>query len=304
MTDKKMDIDRKKCTECKRIKRVQGNFYKSSNKMFDGSSPICIPCIKKMVDHNDTESVHEALRLLDAPFIHSHWEKTLSSGGDVFGGYMRMVNSLHQFRGLTWKNSIFEEDRILNEDFSPKTNNNVLDVSLDFEVTKEMVMRWGRNYDAESYMTLEDFYQKMKDTNRIETPQEEAYLKKLAVISLKMDKELEAGNYQQVKQLGDLFSKYMADGKFRAMDRSEADKTGGIRTFGAIYTEVEKDGHIPPWESYRKIKGLKQDIVDKTIMHILNFTLRLNKIERMAEPPSDTPKLTSEDTDVFSGEIS
>jgi hypothetical protein len=71
----------------------------------------------------------------------------------------------------------------------------------------------------------------------------------------------------------------MADSKFRAMDKTDADKTGGVRNFCTIYSEVEKDGFIPPWEYYKKIKGIAQDIVDKTIMHIENFTLKLNKIE-------------------------
>ena len=36
-------------------------------------------------------------------------------------------------------------------------------------------------------------------------------------------------------------------------------------------------------------------------MHIENFTLRLNRAERMTEPPIDTPKITQEDTDVELG---
>ena len=112
---------------------------------------------------------------------------------------------------------------------------------------------------------------------------------------MKMDIELEDGNYGQAKSLGDLFSKYMADSQFRAMDKTDADKTGGLRNFGMIYAEVESEGFIPPWETYRKIKGIKQDIVDKTIMHIENFTLKLNKIESMSTPPTDTPKLESDE---------
>ena len=163
----------------------------------------------------------------------------------------------------------------------------------DFAVTSEMVNRWGK-YKPEEYHNLEKFYWEMKDRNKIETPQEETYLKKLALISLKMDQELAAGNYPQARDLGNLFSKYMADSQFRAMDKTEADKTGGLRTFSQIYAEVEKDDFIPPWEYYMKIKGLKQDIVDKTIMYIANFILRLNKIEQMTEPPADTPKVVDE----------
>lgn len=51
-----------------------------------------------------------------------------------------------------------------------------------------------------------------------------------------------------------------------------------------------------------KIKGLTQDLVDKCIMHIENFTLRLNRAEKMTIPPSDTPKITQGDTTVDLGD--
>jgi hypothetical protein len=161
----------------------------------------------------------------------------------------------------------------------------------DENIDEELIIRWGKWEELNDYLILEDFCSRMKQYNRIETPQDEFYLKKLAVISLKMDKELEKGSYGAVKQLGDLFSKYMADSKFRATDLSDASKTGGIRTFSQIYAEVEKDGFIPPWEVYHNTKGLQQDIIDKTIMYILNYTLKLNKIPQMIEPPEDTPKI-------------
>ena len=160
-----------------------------------------------------------------------------------------------------------------------------------------MILKWGNKYEQNDYYELEQFYNDMQRTNSIETTQDMIYLKKLAIISLKMDRELEEGNYDEAKKLGDLFSKYMADSKFRAMDKTDADKTGGVRTFSAIYSEVEKDGFIPPWEYYRKIKGISQDIVDKTIMHIENFTLKLNKSEKMISPPIDTPKLEFDEID-------
>lgn len=298
-----LKTNQKKCIKCEEYRNRTVNFYVSYSKMHtDGRVPVCKTCLESMFDVNDMEnSLNELLRQIDKPYIYHLLDSSIEENpSNVFGAYMKNV-AMRQYRGMTWNDSLFKNETKIDGSAGHQTNKNTQPF-LDFEITKEMIIRWGRSHNEEDYMKLEDFYHKMKDANRIETPQEESYLKKLAVISLKMDQELEAGNYQQVKQLGDLFSKYMADGKFRAMDRSDADKTGGIRTFSAIYAEVEKDGHIPPWEYYRKIKGLKQDIVDKTIMHIENFTLRLNKIDRMTEPPSDTPKLTNEDTDVFDGD--
>jgi len=182
---------------------------------------------------------------------------------------------------------------ITNNDFNITDDN--INNTFDIQVDNELVLKWGKWEQEEDYYKLEDFCTRMIEFNNIETPQDVFYLRKLAVISLQMDKELLAGHYNQAKQLGDLFSKYMADSKFRAMDISDATKSGGLRTFSHAYMEIEKDGFIPPWEEYRKIKGLKQDIVDKTIMYILNYTLKLNKMAQLIEPPYDTPKIEEMD---------
>lgn len=278
------------CAACGNLKNGT-EFYKSYNIVHStGKIPYCKDCLKKMIsDKNgnvEIEKVKSTLQLIDKPFLYTIWKISLEDKMDTFGCYIKNIQ-MPQYRNLGWAESSMlpEVEYDLNYD-------NVF----DFEITSEMINRWG-NHEKEDYIKLESFYNDMKISNNIETAQDMVYLKKLATISLKMDKSLEDGNYDDAKKLGDLFSKYMGDSKFRAMDKSDADKTGGIRNFGAIYAEVEKDGFIPPWEYYRKIKGITQDIVDKTIMHIENFTLKLNKIEKMTSPPSDTPKLEDYEID-------
>jgi hypothetical protein len=277
------------CLTCEKDKNKQTDFYNTHNKLYKniGKIPICKDCLFSRVDYLNMETVYEILRQFDIKFDIEYWEKAEESKYETFKRYMTMANSLPQFVGTGWKNSVFEKKLVSSiHDFDNESN-----ITEEiFKPTVELIKKWGK-FEPEDYFKLEDFYTKMMISNKIETPQEETYLMKLAVISLKMDKELEAGNYGQVKQLGDLFSKYMADSKFRAMDQTDASKTGGLRTFSQIYAEVEKDEFIPPWEEYRKIKGLEQDIVDKTIMHILNYTLKLNKAPQLIIPPEDTPKI-------------
>lgn len=296
---KKVEGKKIKCTgKCGRELVVNNNFYQSKSPFFpEGYVNICKKCIASMVDYNDLNSVYGVMQILDIPFYYNRWQETCEKNpSNPLGNYIRMANSgINEFSGARYKDSVFNPS---NEGNTDKYSFDDIEKDLlnDFRPTKEMLLRWGTKYEAEQYIKLENFYNDMKEKNNIETPQDEDYLRKLAVISMKMDEELEKGNYSQAKSLGDLFSKYMADSKFRAMDKTEADKTGGLRSFSSIYAEVEKDDFIPPWEHYRKIKGLTQDIVDKSIMHMENFTLRLNRVEKMVEPPSDTPKLTSDET--------
>lgn len=285
------------CQNCGDLKK-ESEYYVSYNPIHKmGRILYCKGCIKDMISDEKgnviLDKVKNTLQLMDRPFLYNIWKTSLEEGGEVIGCYMKNI-AMTQYRKLGWKDSrmLPEIEQELNYD-----DINTQRHSCSFEVTNEMVLKWGSKYEPEDYYELEQFYNDMQRTNSIETTQDMIYLKKLAIISLKMDKELEEGKYDEAKKLGDLFSKYMADSKFRAMDKTDADKTGGIRNFSSIYMEVEKDGFIPPWEHYRKIKGISQDIVDKTIMHIENFTLKLNKVEKMIVPPSDTPKLEEDEID-------
>ena len=216
------------------------NFYNTNSPLFPtGKINICKKCLMKMIDYDDINTIYDVFQAMDIPFFYNRWNEMVELNPDnPFGNYIRMANSgLNEFSGARWKDSIFEER---NNETSTKTENlNINDIEKDllqgFKPTKEMIIRWGTKYTPEQYIKLEKFYNDMMERNNIETPQDMDYLKKIAMISVKMDEELEAGNYSQVKQLGALFSKYMADSKFRAMDKTEADKTGGIRNFSTIF---------------------------------------------------------------------
>lgn len=318
----KNKITKLRCNNCVQSK-LKGQFYNSASVFHSGTGkiPYCKECLKNMaLDENkrlDHDKLKKILYEADKPYLYyvlqSSYDEArkndenLETDKEVVGKYFKNINSLNQYKNLTWDDSELEPEEYeydKGENEVDETNEEIEPEKIlneGFEVTDEIVKRWGK-YTPEEYHKLEQFYWDMREMNKIETPQEEAYLKKLALISMKMDKELEEGKYQQVKQLGELFSKYMADSEFRRIDKTDADRTGGLRGFGQIYAEVEKDDFIPPWEKYRKLKGVKQDTVDRSIMHIENFNLRLNKVNTMTEPPSDTPKLEEDEVDEYLGQ--
>ena len=285
------------CQNCGDLKK-ETEYYVSYNPIHKmGRILYCKKCIKDMISDESgnviLDKVKSTLQLMDRPFLYNIWKTSLEEGNEVMGCYMKNI-AMMQYRKLGWK-----ESKILPE-IEQELNYKQIEeqiYNVHFDVTNEMILKWGTKYEPDGYFKLEQFYNDMMRTNTIETTQDMVYLKKLAIISLKMDIELEEGNYDEAKKLGDLFSKYMADSKFRAMDKTDSDKTGGIRNFSSIYAEVESDGFIPPWEHYRKIRGISQDIVDKTIMHIENFTLKLNKVEKMTVPPLDTPQIEEDEID-------
>ena len=60
------------------------------------------------------------------------------------------------------------------------------------------------------------------------------------------------------------------------------------RSFSQIFEKIEKEGYIKPAPV-----DVKQDIVDRTIQYLMNYTLRLLDKQVLPKPPADTPKIVS-----------
>ena len=293
--NKKIEIKELTCVMCGNTQKPNMHYQSFNPLHATGYLPYCKSCLKNMCfDTNGilhVEKVKEMLQLIDRPFIYDLFKISAENNGDIIGNYIKNI-AMPQYKKLGWKNSIFEPQAI-----NVHANNLIYEEkSSNFVLTNEIIERW-RDHNPSDIVYLEEFYQRMKNDNKIESVQDEIYLKKLAFINLEQDKAGKREDWQSYDKLGSMFSKFMQDAKLRAQDRTEADRTGGLRNFSSIYAEVEKDDFIPPWEYYRKINGAVQDIVDKTIMHMENFILRLNRVERMTVPPNDTPKLMSEEID-------
>lgn len=281
------------CLSCG-VTKKSGEFYASSSVFNIGTGRVqfCKECCLKMSCDDkgnlDIEKFKNTLKQIDKPFLpdvlQSAYDECKNSETHALTIYFKNINSLPQYSSLLWKHSIFERS-------------NEMDEEDEIVVDSSLINFWGKSWDSDEYLRLEKFYRAMCDINKPETPQDEDYIKKIARLSIQIDKAIESGDSKTAKSLGDLYSKYMADAKLRTTDGTDADKSGGIRRFCDIYTEVEKDGFVPPWEYYRKINGAKQDIVDKVIMFILNFMLKFNKSEKLQQPPNNTPKIEIDEID-------
>jgi hypothetical protein len=279
------------CCGCTKTKK-DTDFYSSYNPLHGtGKLPYCKDCIQNMCLDNkgniSIEKLQETLKLIDRPFIEDLWKISVEENSTKpIGIYFKNLG-LSQNRKLTWKDSCFIDNS--------NKNNSLVDGNIIVDET--LITSWGQNWQPDEYIRLESFYRSMVDINKPETPQDKDYIKKIARLSLQIDKAIESGDSKTAKSLGDLYSKYMSDAKLRTSDMSEADKAGGIRRFCDIFTEVERDDFIPPWEYYRKINGAKQDIVDKSIMFILNFMLKFNKSEKLSQIPVNTPIIEDDEID-------
>jgi hypothetical protein len=281
----------KECISCRRTLHIADNFYSSNSNMFpEGRVPICKECLKKLVIPDDISSVKRILRQIDKPFIKDVWDKAVTSPKETFGDYMRMILSLPQYKSMNYDDSSREDIVEAHIFAGDEEDEEVYDMpEEDFNVTPDMVFKWGNKYRKNDYRRLEDLYTRMTQTHDINAPQHKELLKLMCKLNLKMEKCLENDDINGFSKLHAEYQKLLASSGFRPIDRKSGDEATGLRSFSAIFEEVEKDGFIdmPP-------VTLKQDLVDKCIMYILNYQRKLLNIETLHKPPEDTPKVDDE----------
>jgi hypothetical protein len=108
-----------------------------------------------------------------------------------------------------------------------------------------------------------------------------------------MDKALTEGDYAGYEKLSRQFTELQKSSGFRPIDRKSSDEAHGIKSFSQIFAEVESNGYVEPL-NVDDVEN--QDIVDRSIQYILNYTRKVLGMEKLSEPPSDTPKIERVET--------
>lgn len=269
----------KACLSCGKSK-VATAYYSSNSKMFgDGKVPICKVCLAGQVNENDISTVKEVLRQIDKPFIFMVWKSAYDSPKDTFGNYMKIINSLPQYKNMTYDNSIDEIENI--DDIDDSFENSIEDVESDgnISVTTEVKLKFGSGYKNEEYIKMEKFYQDMIATHEINSPQHKEMLVEICKVNIQKDRTLREGDINSYKKLSDASKVLIADAGFRPADRVSGSEATGIRTFSQIFEEIEKDGFIVPTPI-----EIHEDVLDRTIMYMQNYTRRLLNMDVLYKP--------------------
>lgn len=285
---KKINLDEKECSRCRQTKKTKENYYLASNDLINKDHRICICklCLEEIVDFPNTELFIDILRQIDRPFLRAEYDASLAHK-KPFGEYMRRL-AMAQNRTLNYLDSSFEQTFLDKQPKSTKDLNkkiNPKDV-VKFKVTPKMVLKWGGGYEEQDLFQLEQFYVDMDNGNSITTPQHKEQLKLLCKVNLEQNKALEEKRFGEFKTLNGQYNMILKDSGFRPIDTKAGGESVGIRTFSQIWEEIERDGFIEPYP-YEE----KQDIIDKTIMYMGNYTRKLLNMQSMSEPPDDTPQV-------------
>lgn len=297
------------CSKCRRDMK-DDNFYidKNGQKM-----TTCKKCLTMHVNPHEPSTVYHILQMVDVPFIPVEWEALMERyGGDkeglkgntIVGRYLGKMK-LKQFADLTWgdterlieehneklrKLKVLEEEQrmrykkaLISEGATEEEAEQASDLNLkdvfDFGsmITKEekqvLTLKWGKLYNEEEWLFLEQFYNQMHNSYDIQTASHEDYLKMIAKTSLKMNQAIDIGDIDGFNKLSKTYDTLMRSAKFTAA-QNKAESENFIDSIGEMVALCEAEGFIPRYHARED-----QDVVDITIKDITNYLDNLVKNE-------------------------
>ncbi|AMR10794.1 hypothetical protein AB684_11585 [Bacillus licheniformis] len=267
------------CAACQKEKDKNSGFYNSRSKLYEkiGKVPICKTCLKKSINYDDMESVYTVLQQMDVKFDPLYWEQAVQRDTDTFSAYMTMANSLRQFNGTGWKDSIFESDTASNTDDKIEEKNNALDKS---EISDELIDKWGIGYTTDEYRQFERKYNKLIRNYGEKTALHTEGL--LSYIRFRVKEELATakGQVKEAKEWGSMASKAATDAKINVSQLSKSDISGGVDVLSQLCEAVETELGIIPL--LPRLTAQPYDDADLIIWAIINYYRRLEDKEKVS----------------------
>ena len=150
-------------------------------------------------------------------------------------------------------------------------------LSFEEQVTSEekqmLSLKWGKLYQLEEWVKLEQFYTDMMNSYDIQTAAHKDYLKKISKTSLKMDQAIDCGDIEGFQKLSKVYDALMKSAKFTAA-QNKAESDNFIDSIGEMVALCEEKGFIPKYHTDEP-----KDIVDITIRDMNGYTNKLIKDE-------------------------
>lgn len=240
------------CPKCDEWKIAETFFYKDDN--YDiGRFPVCKQCLLKMVEKRDSEShTHESaetvkpvLQFMNKPFIESYYDSCVKTAAETtrkyqvnspFSSYMQGIQSLPQYRGKTWKDSVFDGP---SQEIKDETES---DIKENSRIMKAAKKRFGTGYEPNDLYYLETQYEDWVSRYECQTKAQEEIFERLAFKKWEINKATLAGESTEKldKTYQDLLSTANITPKQTGMD-AFAD----AQTLGTLIQKWEEERPLP-----------------------------------------------------------
>jgi hypothetical protein len=240
----------KECPRCNKFYPISGKrkgFYSADEMIFpQGIFHICKNCVEEIVEENGFDAFIIILRTMNRPFLSDKYKGNWKD-------YLREVNSLPQYKDLTFDDSTFDnKDYKINKFSDVAFQEDPIEVQ---NITPEMRKRW-LGFKDEDISQLESFYQDLINTYSSDTPIQRNLYKNMAITQLNANKAIAQNRTKEYKDLMDTMSKLMGDGNIKPVQESGVND-GGLATWGEWVKKIEETEPIPePLEQFKDVDGI------------------------------------------------
>jgi len=279
-------IKKIECLNCGKEKAsTHANFYNNTHPLFSNCDkfPVCKECITNYIGEKDAtfiNRVYMMLSLLDRPFIPTLWEST----DGIWSKYVTQVSSLPQYKGLTYKDSIFENNKSIISFLD--------EIDSVQEFSQEVLSRW-EGFEPSKIRKLENFYQELISTYEHGTPIQRNLYRNIAITQIQANDAIANSDHKKYKELMDTLSRLMNDANIKPVQETGAE-ANGISSFGEFIKMVEETEPIPePRDEFKDVDGIGK-YIDKWFLHHMRRFLGLTN-ETMEEYDEKMQTVTKED---------
>jgi len=259
------------CPKCGKWQKSDTSFY-FDKKYVTNRLPICKRCIQMMVEQrekdtdepNETkESVQKVLQYMDRVYDNNFYEQCVKGAADglkeknrvsPFATYITAVQSLPNWKGMTWKDSKFGDDGESIEESEINENSRIL---------KTARKRFGSDYSSQDLLFLEREYQDWISRYACETKAQELLFQRIAFTQLAIDKAQKSG--QDTDKLDKTLQDLMSSNSIKP-NQSTSNALTESKTFGQLIQKWEEHDPIPePEEEFKDVDkiGLYIDVFFK-----------------------------------------
>ena len=259
------------CPKCNTWQKAETSFYFDKNYATE-RFPICKRCLLQMVEQrksdkdepNETkDSVMKVLQMMDRVYDEGFYDECIKGARDEvkeknrsspFATYITAIQSLPNWRGMTWKDSIFLDN-------DNQTDN--AEINENSRMLKAAKKRFGEDYTPQDLMFLEKEYQDWVQRYACETKAQELLFQRIAFTQLAIDKAQKQGN--DTDKLDKTLQDLMSSNSIKP-NQSTANALTEAKTFGQLIQKWEENKPVPePEEDFKDVDkiGLYIDVFFK-----------------------------------------
>ena len=263
-----MEYTTKCCGICSKPKLLQEFVPAGANTIFqkDTLSTVCYDCVCEMVEFNDLDAVNKLCQFLDIPFLANDWlnlYKSTDNKRKILEDYIKTVRN-SEYSNATWKEYTLLWDKARETD-AVLSKLPTLSADLFIYLRK----KWGSydDFGVEDYLKMESYEKNTLNYYNFRDEARRDMIRKLALVSVLIDKKLAAGDTREVSTL---ISSYQSLMKESGIQNAVQNDTETIESLSELIAFLEEHGWLM---DYRVTES--RDIVDATIRNFQQYVAGL-----------------------------